>query len=56
MRHDGLAPSFIKVIAEEICLPLTIIINKSLETGSVPEAMKVASPVYKKGERTEFNN
>jgi hypothetical protein len=41
-RHDGLSSSLIKDIKHEIALPLTILINKSLSTGIVPDLLKTA--------------
>ncbi len=46
---DGISMSLLKHISEESCLPLAMIINKSLEQGTVPDHMKLAKvvPIYK---------
>jgi hypothetical protein len=46
---DGISMSLLKHISEECCLPLAMIINKSLEQGTVPDHMKLAKvvPIYK---------
>ena len=47
--HDGLSSSLIKDIKEEIALPVSILINKSLSNGIVPKSQKLAKviPIYK---------
>ncbi len=44
-----LVSSLIKQIKLALCIPLTTIINNSLETGVVPKNMKLAKvvPIYK---------
>ena len=41
-----------------IALPMSIIINKSLETGIVPTHMQIAKiiPIYKSKEKTDMGN
>ena len=55
---DGISNVFLKSISEQILKPLTKIINKSIETGIVPEGMKLAKivPSYKSKEPTLFSN
>jgi len=55
---DDISPRLLIPIDEEIVLPLTIIFNKSLESGSVPEDWRTANvcPIYKKGKRTSPEN
>lgn len=55
---DGLNSKIIKHIAINIIKPLTYIINKSIETTTVPDSMKVAkvTPIYKKGDPTLAGN
>ena len=55
---DDISPRLLIPIAEEIVVPLTIIFNKSLESGSVPEDWRTANvcPIYKKGKRTSPEN
>ena len=47
-----------KLVATEIAYPLKIIFNKSLYSGIVPDALKVAKvvPIYKKDSPESFNN
>jgi hypothetical protein len=56
--HDGLSSSLIKDIKHEIALPLTIMINKSLSTGIVPDLLKTAKviPIYKAKDKELLNN
>jgi len=51
---DDISPRLLIPITEEIVVPLTIIFNKLLESGSVPEDWRTANvcPIYKKGKRT----
>ena len=55
---DGLSSNVMKLIINEIADPLVYIINKSLETGIVPQKLKIAKiiPVFKKGDNTIFSN
>ena len=47
--HDFISSKFIKSIQNSICKPLSIIFNKSFETGTIPKHMKIAKviPIYK---------
>ena len=47
---DGIKSDLVKQVAAEISLPLKIIFNVSLQTGIVPDDLKVAKvvPIYKK--------
>ena len=55
---DEISNKLLKFIRGEISKPLTIIINQCLETGILPDALKVAKvkPLYKKGDNCCFNN
>ena len=55
---DDLSPRFLHLIADELVRPLTILFNKSLATGSVPEDWHQAnvSVIHKKGSRTSTEN
>ena len=55
---DGISNIFLKSISEHILKPLTKIINKSIESGIVPEGMKLAKivPSYKSKDPTLFSN
>ena len=46
--HDGISNIFLKQISAEICLPLSIIFNKSIENAVFPDSMKLGDimPVY----------
>ena len=52
---DCLPPNLLKVCAREIASPLSFIINKSLETSTVPNDWKIAKicPIFKSG-KTEL--
>ena len=55
---DDLPPGLIKDAASVISVPLSHIINLSLETGNFPQEWKVAkiSPLLKSGSTTNFDN
>jgi hypothetical protein len=55
---DGLSTILLKFIKVEICSPLTLIINQSLNTGIFPDKLKIAKiiPIYKKDDNTILNN
>ena len=56
--HDKISMKFLKKIKDSVCLPISIIINISISTGSVPQKMKLAKivPIYKAKDKTLFNN
>lgn len=55
---DDISPRLLVEIRQEICHPLTIIFQKSLDTGCVPSDWKLAnvSPIFKKGCRSQSGN
>ena len=55
---DGITPYVLKTAAEEIAPALTIIFQKSLDTGTVPLDWLCANitPIFKKGDRTSPAN
>ena len=55
---DGISMSLLKQICEPCSIPLAILINKSLETGLVPEATKMAKvvPIFKAKDKELFTN
>ncbi len=56
--HDEINMSFIKDIGSCVAELISILINKSLETGHVPTDLKIAKiiPVYKAKEHNLFTN
>ncbi len=55
---DGISMSLLKQVSMECCTPLMILVNKSLELGVFPSAMKLAKvvPIYKSKNREIFTN
>jgi hypothetical protein len=55
---DQIPPGFLKECAQSLAKPLTIIFNRSLETGRVPSGWKKAKvcPIFKKGEKCDIKN
>ena len=55
---DGIPTILLKSCAEELCSPIKLIWEESLNTGTVPDFYKHAyvSPLYKKGNRAEAVN
>ncbi len=56
--YDKISSKLLQTLRETVSLPLSIIINKSLESGCVPNNMKLAKiiPIYKSKSKTEFGN
>jgi len=55
---DGISCRLLKMVANEVAPALTVLYNKSLETGIIPQAWKHAlvQPIFKKGERSNPAN
>ena len=55
---DDIPPSLLKNLADELCTPITLIFNKSIEEGLVPEDWRTAhiTPIFKKGSRSKPGN
>lgn len=55
---DNVPSVFYKELSSTICLPLSILYNKSIREGVFPSAWKVSSvtPVYKSGKRSDVSN
>lgn len=55
---DGIKPGIVKKVIPLISQPLTYITNRSLETGIVPDHIKVAKvvPIFKKGDPMRCDN
>jgi hypothetical protein len=56
--HDNISSFFLKVINQQVSVPISILVNKSLELGLVPDVMKIAKviPIYKAKEHDQFSN
>ena len=56
--HDGISSKLVKDLKNEIALPLSIMINKLIESGYVPVTMKLAKvvPIYKSKDKQMLNN
>ena len=56
--HDNLSTYFLKLINEKVATPLSILINKSLQTGVFPDSLKIAKvvPIYKSKDKDNFSN
>ena len=55
---DGMSNNLLKLITNEICESVTLIINQSLTTGIFPNKLKIAKviPLFKKGDIYTFDN
>jgi len=56
--HDQLSTVFLKSIGPSIAYPISKIINISLQTGIVPDTLKIAKviPIHKGKEKNDFSN
>ena len=56
--HDSISTKLIKQSINNIIEPLTIIINKSLSTGIIPNQLKIAKviPIHKQSDKKLLNN
>ena len=56
--HDNITSALIKDIKHEIAIPLTILFNKSIHGGRVPDDIKLAKviPIYKAKYKELLNN
>ncbi len=55
---DGISTKLLKSIKATLILPLTIIVNQMLKTGTFPDKLKIARiiPLYKKNDSSLFTN
>jgi hypothetical protein len=55
---DNILPKVLKELSKELALPLSILFNKSLETGTIPLDWNSAEVVaiFKKGTRSDPGN
>lgn len=58
VSHDGISTKFLKQLHSSVSLPLSIIINKSLAEGIVPDQLKIAKvvPIFKSDNKQLLNN
>ena len=56
--HDEVTSTFLKSVKSAVVQPLSILINKSLETGIVPDKLILAKviPIYKSKDKQLLNN
>ena len=55
---DGWPAEVFKQCADQLCVPLSILLNKSLESSVLPDDWKIGyiTPIYKKGNKTKVDN
>ena len=55
---EGISMALLKQLCEDICVPITKLVNMSLEQGVVPDAMKLAKvmPIHKAKSKQLFTN
>ena len=48
--HDMIPPKLIKLVAKELCVPITYHINKCIKTSTFPKYLKLGeiTPIFKK--------
>ena len=57
--HDDISNVLVKKVMNGLCMPLEILVNKSIETGTFPASLQIANvkPLYKgKGAKTLMTN
>ena len=56
--HDGITSKFLKSIKHLVAKPISILINKSIEQGKVPDSQKIVKviPIYKAKSKDDFSN
>ncbi len=56
--HDNLSSKLFKSLGQSVTRPISMIVNKSMESGVVPDNMKKAKviPLYKAKSKNEFAN
>ena len=55
---DEISVKLIKFAKNELCKPITVIVNQCLETGIFPDKLKIAKviPLFKKGDPEQIDN
>jgi hypothetical protein len=56
--HDNISTHFLKQIDKHIATPISILINKSIQSGTFPDTLKLAKviPIYKAKAKDTFSN
>lgn len=56
--HDNISTHFLKQMGSAVAEPISILVNKSLSDGVVPDSLKLAKvvPIYKAKEKNDFSN
>ena len=56
--HDDISTFYLKKLSSVVCYPVSKLVNMSIETGIVPNSMKIAKviPIFKSKERDDFTN
>lgn len=56
--HDNLSVNTIKTCSDQLAGPLSMVFNKSIEEGIVPDDLKIAKiiPVYKSDDKNTVSN
>ena len=56
--QDNISTKFLKQVSHGVANPLSILINKSLSEGTVPDILKIAKviPIYKAKEKDILTN
>ena len=56
--HDGLSMKLLKQFKTALIIPITSVINQSINTGIFPDKLKIAKviPLFKKDDNTVFTN
>lgn len=58
MTPDGLPSTFLKMCGYEVCVPLSLILERTLQDGQLPQLFKCAIiiPIHKKGDKSRVEN
>ena len=55
---DAMHPRVLKELSKELSYPFTLLFNKTLEDGKIPDSWKLANvkPIFKKGKKNSPGN